>query len=81
MAIQKKAGIAADGVWGAQTQSAYDRGYRPMDTGYIMDNLPYAQVNKGEEWKKYVDSKVKKAYESGKISKEDVVAITNKLGL
>lgn len=81
MAIQKKAGIAADGVWGAQTQSAYDRGYRPMDAGYIMDNLPYAQVNKGEEWKKYVDGKVKKAYESGKISKEDVVAITNKLGL
>lgn len=47
-ALQRAAGITADGIWGAQTQAAYEAGYRPDSGG---DLSGYTLVNKnGSGW-------------------------------
>ena len=45
LSIQKQAGITQDGIWGAQTAAAYDKGVRPKkDAGGVPTN--YAELSK-----------------------------------
>lgn len=42
-AMQEAAGIAVDGIWGPDTQNAYDSGYRP-DSGGGNNDITYSDV-------------------------------------
>ena len=48
----------------------------------FMNNLPYAHAGSSiDTWKNVVDERLKRAYDSGQVSADDVVIIAKKLGL
>ena len=78
-AMQEAAGITPDGVWGSQTQKAYDNGYRP-DSGidYYEQLLGAISTQKGavssasdkQEFYKEAAAAINSAYADGKITEE-----------
>lgn len=77
IALQKAAGITADGIWGPQTQKAYEAGYRPDDapasdgkSGYYDQLLGAVSTAKGLYSKQDANTK-QQAY------KEQVAAIND----
>ena len=82
MAMQEAAGITVDGIWGSQTQNAYNSGYRPdSGTDYYEQLLGAVSTAKGESSKQ--DSKTKQetykettaaindAYKNGQITADE----------
>lgn len=66
-ALQRAAGISADGIWGAQTQAAYEAGYRPDSGG---DLSGYTLVNKnGSGW---IALQNKNGRTGGRYSEEEI---------
>ena len=66
-ALQRAAGITADGIWGAQTQAAYEAGYRPDSGG---DLSGYTLVNKnGSGW---IALQNKDGRTGGRFSEEEI---------
>ena len=66
-ALQRAAGITADGIWGAQTQAAYEAGYRPDSGG---DLSGYTLVNKnGSGW---IALQNKNGRTGGRYSEEEI---------
>lgn len=64
---QRAAGITADGIWGAQTQAAYEAGYRPDSGG---DLSGYTLVNKnGSGW---IALQNKDGRTGGRFSEEEI---------
>lgn len=90
MEMQRAAGITADGIWGPETQAAYEAGYRPGGGGggnknglsdaaqAWVDSLPYPSGGaSGEQWKEYVLNSLR----NSSLSDEDKEAIAYYLGL
>ena len=86
--------IAVDGVWGPQTQAAYDAyqaklGNPPPPSEELsaagetfLNNLPYPHAGSDiGVWKKVVDERLEQAYNNGTLSETDVTIILKKLGL
>ena len=83
--------IAVDGIWGPETQAAYDDyNGKPEEEPYtlsdaakqFMSKLPYAHAgSSAEAWKNVVKDRAMAQYESGMLSDEDMDAIFYKLGL
>lgn len=81
--------IAVDGVWGPETQKAYDdyqkKGGNQTLTSAgekFMQNLPYPHAGSDiGVWKKTVYERLKIAYNNGSLSDSDVTIIAKKLGL
>ena len=82
-ALQRAAGITADGVWGPQTENAYNAGYRPDSggTNYYENLLGAVSTAKGayskqtwdEKQKAYQESvaAINDAYSNGQITEEE----------
>ena len=81
--------IAVDGVWGPETQKAYDDyqkngGNQTLTSAgeKFMQNLPYPHAGSDiSVWKKTVYERLKLAYNNGSLSDSDVTIIAKKLGL
>ena len=81
--------IAVDGVWGPETQKAYDDylkngGNQTLTSAgeKFMQNLPYPHAGSDiSVWKKTVYERLKLAYNNGSLSDSDVTIISYKLGL
>ena len=86
-AMQAAAGITVDGVWGPQTEKAYNAGYTGQTqlSGAGQDflkNLPYAHAGSDPQaWKDLADSRLEQAYNSNKVTAQDVIIISKQLGL
>lgn len=83
-ALQAELGVTPDGVWGPNTQAAYEASQAgptvptlSAEGQNFINGLPYAPAGKGEQWKEYVTNKVDKS----NLSEEDKIAIGVKLGL
>lgn len=91
MALQKAAGIAVDGIWGPETEKAYQDGYRPdskptytlSETAKkFMSNLPYLHAGGSvQTWRNVVRQRLQNAYENGGLSASDVEALIYELKL
>ena len=84
MEMQKAAGIAVDGVWGSQTQNAYNSGYRPDSGGggdYYEQLLGAVSTAKGaasnqnsatkQEVYKESTAAINDAYKNGQITADE----------
>ena len=96
-ALQRAAGITADGIWGPDTEKAYQAGYRPnyTPTGNhnddpqmsdaakdFMNSLPYLMAGGDyQAWQQRVDDRLEKALASGKLTEAEVMKIIDWLGL
>ena len=61
MAIQKRAGITADGIWGPQTEKAYNMGYRPTNTPYTPVTEPTAYETAEKDLNGYIKNGASKS--------------------
>lgn len=81
--------IAVDGVWGPETQKAYDAYNGKGGSGTLSDagetfmqKLPYPHAGSDiGVWKKTVYDRLKMAYNNGTLSDSDVTIIAKQLGL
>ena len=80
--------IAVDGVWGPETQKAYDDyknnggGSLSANAQNFMNNLPYPHAGSDiGAWKQVVIERLKKSWENGTVTDNDVRLIAKQLGL
>lgn len=83
--IQKNAGIEVDGIWGPDTEKAYQDGARPDLSAAgeaFMRNLPYAHAGSDSSaWKGVVEKRLEAALNEGTLSETDVMLIIERIGL
>ena len=83
--LQKNAGITEDGIWGPDTDEAYNNGARPNLSSAgeaFMRNLPYAHAGSDSSaWKGVVEKRLEAALNEGTLSETDVMLIIERIGL